>query len=279
MRNLVHWAVASHTLTPKTRFGVVYSTSDTDKTGYNECLKPALAGAGLHPKDTAQMTYSLTPNASTSQGPVYASRFHAERIDTVIPMLPFFQFVAWIQGEQAQNYAPRLLLSDYDSMFQIALGLVGESGSGNQAAPTPYTAQLQNQSGPTYYVLGNNDFPHYASSLGDTCNKIWLHYYPHDSAKHGNYNIEATGTAMTTCQNLELFKTRAAFDANMARLTNFGGGTIPNFRFGSGVAGPHEVRIVQVHDNTDNACPKKLDHGNQGNCWLVKSGWSEQALG
>jgi hypothetical protein len=65
----------------------------------------------------------------------------------------------------------------------------------------------------------------------------------------------------------------------MARLTNFNGGTIPNLRFGAGLnVGPHEVRIVEVHDNSDDACPKKLDGGNQGNCWIVKSGWSEQAL-
>jgi hypothetical protein len=289
LRNLVHWAVASQTITTKTKFGVVYTTNNADINGYNQCLKPALSKAGLTPRDKAQLTYSTSPNASTSQAPVYASRFHAEGITVVIPMLPFFQFVAWIQGEQAQHYAPRLLLSDYDSMFQISLGLVGEAGSGNQAHPTPYTAQLNNQSGPTYYVLGANDFPSYASSLGDMCNKIWLHYYPHDPAKSGNYNIEATGTAMTTCQNIELFKdaatttgnnlTRAGFDANMAKLTNFAGGVIPNMHFGPGVyAGPHQVRIVAVHDNTDDACPKKLDGGNQGNCWLIKSGWSEQAL-
>jgi ABC-type branched-subunit amino acid transport system substrate-binding protein len=289
LRNLVSWAVSSGTLTKKTKFGVVYTTSAADTQGYNECLKPALAKAGLKARDTAQLTYSTSPNQSVSQAPVYASRFHGEGITAVIPMTPFFQFVAWIQGEQAQHYTPRLLLSDYDSMFQIALGLVGESGSGNQAAPTPYTAQLQNQQGPTYFVLGNNDFAPYASSLGDTCNKIWLHYYPNDSSKGSNKNIEATGTAMTTCQNLMLFKaaataagnglTRASFDANMAKLANFGGGVIPNFRFGPGdAAGPHQQRIVAVHDNTDDACPKKLDKGNQGNCWLVKSGWHEEAL-
>ena len=288
LRNLVSWAVSSGALTRKTKFGVVYTTNPADINGYNQCLKPALARAGLKARDTAQLTYSTAPAQSTSQAPVYASRFHAEGVTVVIPMLPFFQFVAWIQGEQAQRYTPRLLLSDYDSMFQIALGLVGESGSGNQAAPTPYTDQLQNQSGPTYYVLGNNDFPPYASPLGDTCNKIWLHYYPNDSSKGSNKNIETTGTAMTTCQNLELFKTaatmagndltHAAFDANMARLTNFNGGTIPNFHFGAGIAGPHQVRTVAVHDNTDDACPKKLDKGNQGNCWIVKSGWHEQAL-
>jgi hypothetical protein len=289
LRNLVHWAVASHTLTGNTKFGVVYTTSDPDKNGYSQCLAPALKKAGLKPRDTAQLTYNTGPGPATSQAPVYASRFHAEGITVVIPMLPFFQFVAWIQGEQAQHYAPRLLLSDYDSMFQISLGLVGESGSGNQAAPTPYTTQLQNQSGPTYYVLGNSDFPPYASPLGDHCNQVWLSYYPHDSAKHGNYNIETTGTAMTTCQNIELFKTaaimagntltRAAFDANMAKLTNFNGGTIPNLHFGPGLsAGAHEARIVSVHNNVDDACPKKRPSGNQGNCWLVKSGWSEQVL-
>jgi hypothetical protein len=288
LHNLVHWAVASHALTRSTRFGVVYTTSDADKGGYEQCLKPALAQAGLRPADTAQLTYSTTPNASTSQAPVYASRFHSERITTVIPMLPFFQFLAWIQGEQAQQYAPRLLLSDYDSMFQIALGLVGENPK-NGGSRTPYTKQLQDQSGPTYYVLGNHDYPPYASSLGNLCNKIWLHYYPHDSAKSGgNYNVEATGTAMTACQEMQVFETaalaagnnltRGAFDSNMARLSNFPGGTIPNFNFGGGRAGPHQVRIVAVHDNLDDRCPKKLDGGQQGNCWLVKSGWSEQAL-
>jgi hypothetical protein len=286
LRNLVSWAVSSHALTSSTRFGVVYTDSDADQAGYDQCLKPALAKAHLTPTDVAKMHYSTTPDQSSSEGPVFASRFHSKRIKVVIPLLPFFQFVAWIQGEQAQRYAPRLLLSDYDSSFQIALGLVGESGTGNRPFPTPYTAQLQDQDGPTYYVLGNHDYPAYASPLGATCDKIWLHYNPPTKDKK---HIEATGTAMTACQNIELFKTaaakagnvltRTAFDAQMARLTNFNGGTIPNLRFGNAVsAGPHLTRIVRVHNNTNDACPKKIDGGNQGNCWLVEGGWHEQSL-
>jgi hypothetical protein len=69
----------------------------------------------------------------------------------------------------------------------------------------------------------------------------------------------------------------------MKRVTNFNGGVVPNLRFGSDTwSGPHLVRIVAVHNNSDDACPKKHNAKqgtyNQGNCWLIKSGWSEEQL-
>jgi ABC-type branched-subunit amino acid transport system substrate-binding protein len=292
LRNLVHWSVATGQLTKSTRFGVVYSTSNTDVDGYRQCLLPALKREGLKPTDTGQLTYSTQPNQSQAQAAAISSRFHAppDSITTVIPMLPFFQFESWLTGSSGQHYAPKLLMSDYDSMFQIALTLVGESGSGNQPFPTPFTQQLQNQQGPTFFVLGNADAPPYASPLGKFCDDAWHATYP---PKSDNPHIEATGTAMTTCQNLELFATaatmagnnltRATFNAAMKRVTNFNGGVVPNLRFGSGFwSGPHLVRIVSVHNNTDDACPKKHNQKqgtyNQGNCWLIKSGWSEEQL-
>jgi hypothetical protein len=292
IRNLVHWSVAKGKLTPKTRFGIVYTTSQTDVQGYKYCLLPALRREGLKPTDTGQMDYSTQPNQSQAGAAAIVSRFNAppDNIRTVIPMLPFYQFESWLTASSSQNYVPRLLLSDYDQMFQVALTLVGESGSGNRPFPTPYTNQLQDQQGPTYLVLGNPDSPPYASPLGQFCDNAWHATYKPTSDKP---NIEATGTAMDTCQNLELFATaasmagnnltRAGLNAALGRLTNFNGGVVPNLRFGGGRwAGPHLYRIVAVHNNTDDACPKKYTPKNgwynQGNCWLIKSGWSEEQL-
>ncbi|MFL6238838.1 MAG: hypothetical protein ACJ735_05000 [Actinomycetes bacterium] len=291
LRNLVHWSVASGKLTKSTRFGVVYSTNDTDVRGYHNCLLPALAREGLHPTDTGQLQYSTTgPGQSAAQAPGIATKFKVQdRITTVIPMLPFFQFESWLSASVSQQYYPKLMLSDYDQQFQVALGLVGESGSGNTAFPSSDEKALQDQEGPTYYVLGNNDGPPWASPLGQFCDDAWhASYKPAPDKPH----IESTGTAMTTCENLELFATaaamagnnltRARFNAAMSRLTNFNGGTVPNLRFGGRSVGPHLQRIVSVHNNHDNACPKKHNQKqgtyNQGNCWLIKSGWSEERL-
>jgi len=285
LRNLVHWSVATGRLSQGERFGIVYSTSDSDKLGYRECLTPALQRAGLKPYDTGTLTYTEgRPGVSGEATPI-ATRFNVERIHTVIPMLPFFQLISWIQAEYSQHYAPSLLLSDFDQGIAVGLGLVGSNlHNCPDCGTTPYQAQLQNQGGPTYGVYGNNDHPPYASALGNRCNKIWHKAYP----QHKD-DIETTGTAMTYCQNINLFATaarmagndltRARFDAAMSRISGFGGGVVPTLSFTGGrMSGAHRFRYVVLHDNTDNKCPVKKDGGQQGNCWLIRSGWMEERL-
>jgi hypothetical protein len=151
---------------------------------------------------------------------------------------------------------------------------------------SPFKKELQDQQGPTYGVYGNADLPPYASSLGNTCLKAWHAENPATSDKPA---IESTGMMMTECQNTFLFAqaarmagsnlTRSRFVAAMARITNLGGGVVPNLRFGAGrYAGPHLTRIVSVHDNKDHKCPPSSTGGVQGNCWLVLSRYTDQRL-
>jgi hypothetical protein len=230
---------------------------------------------GLTPKATAVLHYSEQPEPAAAAVPE-VTNFKLKKINTVIPMLPFFQYTSWLQAEDAQRYYPRLLLSDYDSMVGASLAFV----------TAPYKKELQGQSGPTYGVYGNRDLPPYASSLGDTCNKAWHANNPPTSDKKA---IETTGTMMTECQNTLLFAqaarmagpnlTRARFVAQMANITNMGGGVVPNLRFGHGqYAGPHLRRIVSVNDNKNRKCPPSQSGGVQGNCWLILSKYTEQRL-
>ena len=275
LRNLVYWGVHTGRLSKSKPFGVVRSDSSADAAGYSQCLLPALARAGLAPKLSAVLHYSEQPEPAAAAVPD-ATNFKLKNIQTVIPMLPFFQYTSWLQAEDSQQYYPRLLLSDYDSEVSASLAFVS----------APFKKELQDQQGPTYGVFGNRDLPPYVSPLGNTCEKAWHAENPATSAKPA---IETTGTMMTECQNTFLFAqaasmaganlTRARFVAAMAKLTNFGGGVVPNLRFGRGLyAGPHMTRIVSVHDNKNRKCPPSSTGGVQGNCWLILSKYVEQRL-
>jgi hypothetical protein len=275
LRNLVWWGVHTGRLSKSKPFGVVRSDSDADNSGYNECLLPALQRAGLSPAATAVLHYSEQPEPSAAAVPE-ATNFKLKNIQTVIPMMPFFQFTSWMQAEDSQKYYPRLLLSDYDSEVSLALAFVS----------FPYKKELQDQEGPTYGVFGNRDVPPYVSANANICDKAWHAENPPTSDKPA---IEATGTMMTECQNTFLFAqaarmagknlTRAGFDNAMAHITNFGGGVVPSLSFSaSNHAGPHLVRIVSVHDNKDHKCPPSSTGGVQGNCWLILKNYVEQRL-
>jgi hypothetical protein len=213
---------------------------------------------------------------SASQAPLIVTRMHGKGVTTIIPLLPFLNLSSLVGEEQSQGWDPVMLLSDYESALTAGLGL---ADAGDK--------EIDNQSGPTSYVLGTHDDPRGYSPAALDCYHVWMKSNPGVTPPPDHF-VEATGTAMTYCQNIRLFAqaarmagpnlTRAGFDAAMAQITNFPGTVVDNLSFAPGqYAGPHEYRTVQIHENGDHACPKLFDGKNQGSCWLIipPNSWSE----
>jgi hypothetical protein len=292
--NLVAWAVGQHALTKGTKFGVVAADRQGDTLSLG-VLDKSLANAGLKAADTGSMHFDLADAATAQvQARDIVTRFNSEGIHTVIPLLPYTDFLYFIQAAQEQNYIPKWLLSDYEFVDQAALGLIDPSSGG------PYAKELNNVVNPTFFDLGNCDcgkpLPIGYDTFGQQCENNFVKYSgpawaKEDKQQTGNDwsgNIETTGTAMTWCTNIDLFAaaaravppnqlTQAAFDQAMETVTHFAGQLAPDYQFsGSRRAGPHEFRVVEEHVNSDNKCPAKVTGGSQGDCWVILQDFQQE---
>lgn len=279
LENLVAWARGRGLLTPTTRFGIVAADREGDTLALNEDLLPALRRAGLTPADVESLHYDSSDGAdSASQAPLVVTRLRSRGVTTVIPVLPFLNFSAFLNAAQNQSWSPTELLSDYESELTVSLGLADQG----------FTS-LQNQAGPTSFVLGNSNDPRGYDAQALDCYHVWMKANPGVTPPPQHY-LESTGTAMTWCQNIRLFAaaaaragphlTRAGFDAAMATLSGFPGTVVPSLAYGStNRAGPHLGRTVQIHENGDGRCPLLADGKSQGSCWLILDGWSEMRRG
>jgi ABC-type branched-subunit amino acid transport system substrate-binding protein len=287
LSNLVAWAVSGNQLTPTTKFGVVAAdrSADTLSAGY---LNRDLGAAGLKPTATGSMHFDLTSSAqSVAQAQDIVAQFRSKGVTTVIPLLPYNDFVYFLEAAQQQGWVPHWLLSDYEFEAQAALGLIDPTSGG------PFAKELNNAVNPTFFDLGNCDcdkpLPQGYDAFGQQCNANFSKYsgatWRKTQQQQGNTwsgYIETTGTAMTWCTNINLFAaaaravsanqlTQTAFDQAMEGLTHFAGQLAPDYQYGgTRRAGPHEFRVVQEHVNSDGKCPQKVTGGSQGDCWLIQ---------
>ncbi|MHB8464472.1 MAG: ABC transporter substrate-binding protein [Acidimicrobiales bacterium] len=275
VQNLVHWAVGRGVLKPDTKFGIVAADRQEDVIALNQYLLPALHQAGLKEADIESSHFDSSDGAdSAAQAPSIVARLRAKGVTTVIPLLPFFNLASMMNAMKSQNWNPVELLSDYETGLTAGLGLA-DSGYAN----------ADNQVGPTSYVLGSHDDTRGYTPQGEDCYKVWQKSNPGVTPPPQHW-LEATGTAMTWCQNIRLFAqaataagpmlTRAGFDAAMMHIAHFPGTVVPDQSFGPNRrAGPHEYRTVQIHENGDKRCPKLASGKDQGSCWLLLSDWQE----
>lgn len=286
LSNLVTWAKGARYLTPSTNVGVVAADREGDSlaTGY---LKRDLTAAGLRETDSGTMHFDLN-NAAQAQVEArdIVVRFQTEGIHTLIPLLPYTDFVYLVEAAQEQNYYPRWLLSDYEYEDTAALGLIDPSVGG------PYAKELNNAVNPTFFNLGDSNGPYPAGTLAASCNAAFNKYSGAAWAKqdpnppYKGY-IESQGTAMTWCENIDLFAaaarlvpanqlTQQAFTGGMMRLSSWPAAIQPTLTYGpQRRAGPHEYRVVEEHVNSDHACPLEVDGASQGDCWLIQQNWRE----
>jgi hypothetical protein len=278
----VSWGLSSGRLGHGKKVGVVVSDQASDQSALNSYLLPDLKKVGVSPQ-VVTVTADIGETASTdSTATLAVERLKAAGVQSVIPLLPENAFTPYIGAETSQDYFPKLLLSDYQSAIEVALGLI----------PIPYDKALDNQQGVTAETLGGIDLPRPESEGGydpgvRSCWDVWHKAYPQVPKGNINDDIEEQGPVQGWCQEIRLFAqaaTMAGMDLNrrtfveaMSRVENFPGGYSPVLTYGPHkFYGPTEYRVVAVHDNHP---PTSLcKHGPVGSpaagaCWVVEQNW------
>jgi substrate-binding family protein len=274
---LVNWGVSSGRLGGGKKVGVVVSDQAADQAALNQYLMGDLKSAGITPQ-VYTVSAALDESATTSSDAQLAvERMKAAGIQSVIPLLPENAFFPYLGAENAQAFFPQLLLSDYQSTIEVALGLI----------PVPYEKALNEQEGVTTETLGGFDDARPESQGGydpgvRSCYQTWHKAHPKPIKGTTSFYIEEQGPIQAWCSSIRLFAeaaTNAGKDLNrrtfveaMSKITNFPGGLSPVWTFGPNkMYGPSTYTVVKVHNNVppSSQCVIKTNHKPQGTCWVV----------
>jgi hypothetical protein len=278
----VRWGLSSGRLGHGKKVGVVVSDQASDQSALNSYLLPDLKKIGVVPK-VETIAADLGETASTdSEATLAVERLKAAGIQSVIPLLPENAFTPYIGAETTQNYFAKLLLSDYQSEIEVALGLI----------PIPYEKALNGQEGVTAETLGGIDSPIPETQGGydpgvRSCWVVWHNAYPQIPKGNINDHIEEQGPIQGWCQEIRLFAkaatmagrnlNRRTFVEAMSRITNFPGGNSPVLSYAPDkFYGPTEYRVVEVHDNhpPTSQCKRGAPPAPAaGACWVVVQNW------
>jgi hypothetical protein len=279
---LVSWGLSSGRLGHGKKVGIAVSDQASDQSALNQYLLPELKKDGITP---LVETIAADPDetaTTTSDAQLAAERFKAANVQSVIPLLPENAFFPYLGSETSQNYFPQLLLSDYQSSVELALGLI----------PTPYEKALNGQEGVTTETLGGIDDARPVSQGGyDTgvrsCWTVWHKAYPQIPSGNKNDFIEEQGPVQAWCSAIRLFAqaatnagkdlTRRSFVEGMSKVTSFSGGYAPTWSFGPNkMYGPTEYQVVKVHTNSPVSAQchtPKAPLPPEKTCWVSESGW------
>ncbi|HUC04039.1 MAG TPA: ABC transporter substrate-binding protein [Acidimicrobiales bacterium] len=277
LKALVQWGMSSGRLGGGKKVAVVVSDQASDQAAWNYYLKGYLQAVGITPQVftiAADLNESATTN---SQAQLAVERMKAAGIQSVIPLIPENAFFPYLGAETQQQFFPQLLLSDYQSTIEIALGLI----------PTPYEKALNEQEGVTTETLGGFDDARPEAKGGydpgvRSCYQTWHAAHPKPIAGTQSFYIEEQGPIQGWCTAIRLFA-KAATDAGknlnrrtfveaMSKITNFPGGLSPVWSFGPDkMYGPTTYTVVKVHNNVppSSQCILKTNHKPQGTCWVV----------
>ena len=275
----VRWGLSSGRLGHGKKVGVVVSDQASDQSALNSYLLPDLKKIGVVP-EVETITADLGETASTdSDATLAVERLKEAGIQSVIPLLPENAFTPYIGAETMQNFFPKLLISDYQSEIEVALGLI----------PIPYEKALNGQEGVTAETLGGIDSPipeaqgGYDPGVRQPPGRVGRKAYPQIPKGNINDHIEEQGPIQGWCQEIRLFAkaatmagrnlNRRTFVEAMSRITDFPGGNSsrPELRSGQ-IHGPTEYRVVEVHDNhpPTSQCKRGAPPAPAaGACWVV----------
>ena len=143
----VQWGLSSGRLGHGKKVGVVVSDQAPDQAALNDYLLPDLKKVGITPL-VETVASGLNETATTnSDAQLAVEKFKAAGVQSIFPLLYEPAFFPFIGAESSQQYYPQLLLSDYQSTIETALGLI----------PVPYEAALNGQEGVTTETLGGFD--------------------------------------------------------------------------------------------------------------------------
>ncbi len=273
----VQWGVASGRLGKGKKVGVVVSDQSGDQAALHSYLLPDLKAVGITPQ-VYTVAAGLTDTASTdSDAQLAVERLKAAGVQSVIPMLPENAFFPYIGAENQQKFFPQLLLSDYQSSIEVALGLI----------PVPYEAALDGQEGVTTETLGGFDDARPEAQGGydpgvRSCYATWHKAHPKPIKGTTSFYIEEQGPIQGWCTSIRLFAeaatnagsqlNRRTFVTALSKIKDFPGGLSPVWTFGADkFYGPTSYTVVKIHNNVppSSQCDLKTNHKPQGTCWVV----------
>jgi hypothetical protein len=277
LQALVDWGLRAHLLGGSRKVGVIAGDRASDQAALDEVLLPALRRAGVTPV-VATIASDPSETATTdSEAPLVVQRFRSDGVDSVIPLIPFNVFFPILAAQSAQGYYPRLLLSDYESSIEVALGLM----------PIPYARALDGQEGVTTETLGGIDDDRPQSQGGydpglRSCWTLWHQAYPQVPPGTLSYYIEEQGPIADWCQAIRLFAAaaraagpdldRRTFVTALSTITDFPGTVTPVLGYGPDKHyGPTDYQVVRLHINEPVSTQCKLPKNRipQGTCWVT----------
>jgi ABC-type branched-subunit amino acid transport system substrate-binding protein len=277
LRAVVDWGVRVHLLGGSRKVGVIAGDRASDQAALDDVVLPALRKVGVNP---VVVTIAADPSETATtdtEAPLVVQRFRSDGVDTILPIIPFNVFFPLLEAQSAQSYYPRLLLSDYESSIEVALGLM----------PVPFARALNGQEGLTTETLGgvDDDRPTAAGGYDPglrTCWTAWHAAYPQIPPGTLSDFIEEQGPIADWCQAIHLFATaaraagrdlnRRTFVTAMSKVTDFPGTVTPVLSYGPDKRyGPTEYQVVRLHINTppSTQCKLPLNRIPQGTCWVT----------
>ena len=156
LQAVVNWGLSAHLIGGHDQGGSHRRQPGLRPGGPRHYLLPDLRNAGVDP---IVKTIDADPNDTATTGtqsPLVIQQLRSAGVTSVIPLMPFNVFFPVLQAETAQQYFPRLLLSDYEGSILSSLGLL----------PIPYAKALDGQEGVTTETLGGIDDPRPQSQGG-----------------------------------------------------------------------------------------------------------------
>jgi len=291
LATVVSWGKSSGLLGGGRKVAIVAGDDQSDQIALDDYLLPDIAAAGL----PAPMIQTIPTNpddtaAVDAAAPIIVQRMKAAGVQSVIPLMPFNSLFAYLGQESAQNYYPKLLLSDYQSSIDVTLGLI----------PFPFEDALNGQQGVTTLTLGGVDGPVSVVGVGgydqgvQSCFDTWHAANPkplpgqtmYVAGEKPSIYIEEQGPIAGWCQAVELFATaatmagrdlnRRTFVEAMSRIQNYPGTWSPLLSYGPDrYAGPSQYQVVELHNNQppSSLCDLTWQHLVQGTCWVVEQSW------
>jgi hypothetical protein len=282
LQAVVQWGHGAGLLGGQRKVGVIAGDRASDQLALDDYLLPDLKRIGVQPVVETIPAQPAEAAATGSDAPLIVEKLRAAGVDSVIPLMPFNAFLPVLSAETQQKYFPKLLLSDYESSIESALGLL----------PIPFEKALDGQEGVTTETLGGIDDSRPEAQGGydpgvRSCWNTWHKAYPQIPKGNMNDFIEEQGPVQGWCQEIRLFAkaaTMAGPDLNrrtfveaMSKITDYPGGYSPILSFGSGkFSGPTEYEVVSLHNNVPPTGVCRLPLGPlppQGRCWHIVQTW------
>jgi hypothetical protein len=276
LQAVVNWGLSTHLIGGTVKVGIIAGNRASDQAALDDYLLPDLRDAGVTP---VVKTIDADPDdtaTTDTQAPLAVQALRSAGVTSIIPLMPFNVFYPVLQAETAQQWYPRLLLSDYEGSIESALGLL----------PVPYAKALNGQEGVTTETLGGIDSPRPESQGGYNtgvrkCWTVWHKAYPQTPPGNINDVIEEQGPVAGWCQVIALFATaaknagpdlnRRTFVTAMSKITDFPGTWSNVLSYGPHKRyGPTKYQVVKLRVNSPPSplCKTTVGYAPGATCWV-----------